>query len=120
MGELFAHGAALAGEKVARLAHQLGVILERNFAGAGAGAALDLIEQAGPRAIVVKALRAGAQQKGALQRVERAIDRPDAGEGAEIVALARARAAMLGDLRRLVVARDENIGKATCRRASAR
>ena len=67
----------------------------------GARAALDLIEQAGPRTIIVVAVGTGAEQKGPLQRIQRAVDRPDAGEGAEIVALAVAGAAMLGDLRRL-------------------
>ncbi len=110
-GEPLAHAPALAGQKILGLGHQLLVIGDRDFAGAGAGAAFDLIEQAGPRAVLVKGIDAGAQKKGALQRVERAIDRPDAGEGAEIIALARPRAAMLGDLRGVVIPRDQNIGE---------
>ncbi len=106
-----AHRAAFSGQKILRLLDENVIVLDRDLAGAGAGAALDLIEQAGTRAVFVKRVRAGAQKKGALQRVQRAIDRPDAGEGTEIIALARARAAMLADLRGAVIARDQNIGE---------
>ena len=107
-----AHGAALAGEKVPGLLHQQAVILFRDLAGAGSRATLDLPEQAGPRAVLVIAVRAGAQEEGPLQGVQRAVDRPDAGEGAEEVALAIARAAMLGELGRVVIAGEQDIGKA--------
>ena len=54
--ELLAHALALAGEKSRASAHQLGVVLQRDLARAGAGAALDLVEQAGPRAAVEDAV----------------------------------------------------------------
>ena len=107
-----AHGAALAGEKVPGFLHQQAIVLCRDLARAGTRATLDLPEQAGPRAVLVIAVRAGAQEEGALQGVERAVDRPDAGEGAEEVALAIARAAMLGELRGVMVAGEQDIGKA--------
>ena len=111
MREPVAHGAALAGQKRAGLAHEFGIFGLADFAGAGRRAALDLIEQAGPRAIGVKAVRAGAQQKSALQGVQGAIDGPDAREGTEILSLPVARAAMLGDLRRGMIAGEQDIGK---------
>jgi hypothetical protein len=79
--------------------------------GAGAGAALDLIEQAGPRPVLEIAVVAGAQQEGALEGVDGAVHRPDAGEGAVVVAPALARAAMLDELRRLVVGGEQDVGQ---------
>src|SRR5271165_1666580 len=111
MREPLAHGAAFAGQKILRLLNQDVIVLERDLAGAGRGAALDLIEQAGTRAVFIKGVRAGAQKESALQGVQGAIDRPDAGEGTEIIALARARAAVLADLRGAVIARYQNIVK---------
>ncbi len=106
-----AHRLAAAGEEVLGLLHERLVAIKADLAGAGRRAALDLVEQAGPRAAVEDGIRARAQEEGALERVDRAADRTGRGEGAEIVALARARAAMLGDLRRLVVAGDEDVGE---------
>ena len=107
-----AHGAAAAGKEILRLANQLAVVGQRDFACAGRRAALDLIEQTGPRAVGVIAVGAGAQQEGALQRAERSMHRAGAGERPKIIALDVARAAMFGDARRVVIAGDENIGKA--------
>src|SRR3546814_16234571 len=50
-----------------------------------------------------------AQQEGALQRGDRAIDRAGRGERAEIVPLAGARASVLGDLRVGVVAAHQDV-----------
>jgi hypothetical protein len=111
-GEPLTHRPAFAGEKVARFLNERGVVGGRNFAGARAGAPLDLEFQAGPGAVGEIGVRARAQQKGALQRVERAIDGAGVGEGAEIVALAAARAAMLGQHRRGMVAGEQDIGEA--------
>src|SRR3546814_7438989 len=47
-------------------------------------APLDLIEQTRPRAVREEAVGATAQEKGLLQRVERLVDRPGAGERAVI------------------------------------
>ena len=91
---------------------QLGVVVERNLAGARRRAALDLVEQAWPGAIGVKAVRAGAQEKRPLQRVEGAKHRAGAGERAEIVAGQTARAAMLDEPRRRMSGADQDIGEA--------
>ena len=56
-----AHGAALAGQKIMRLGDKLAVLDMRDFARARTRAALDLIEQTGPRAVLVIAVGAGAQ-----------------------------------------------------------
>ena len=69
------------------------------------------MQQARPRAAFEKAVRAGAQQERALQRRDGAVDRPHRGERPVIAALARARAAMLEDLRRPVVRGDDDVGK---------
>ncbi len=110
-GQTLAHRAGFSGQKIAGLARQLGVIFRRDFAGAGAGAALDLVQQAGPAAVVVKGIFAGAQEEGALQHVESAVDRPHIGERPEIIAFPAARAAMLGQLRAALVPGQQNIGK---------
>ena len=110
-GQLVAHRLALAGEEGVGLAHQLGVSGEIDLLGAGRRAALDLMQQARPRAALEKAVRAGAQQERALQRRDGAVDRPHRGERPVIAALARARAAMLEDLRRPVVRGDDDVGK---------
>ena len=60
----------------------------------------------------VEAVRAGAQQERLLQRGDGALDGGGRGEGAEIVALAPARAAMLGELGRFVLGGDEDVGEA--------
>ncbi len=61
---------------------------------------------------------AGAQQEGALQRVDRAVDRPGRGEGAEIIALAIAAPRCLVSLRDSVVAGEQDIGELLSSRSS--
>ena len=102
---------AAAGQEVVRLAHQFGIAGEIDLAGAGAGAAADLIEQAGPGAAFEEAVGAGADQERALQRRDGAVDRAGGGERPEIAPGPRLRAAMLEDLRRPMVAGDQDIGK---------
>ena len=83
---------AAAREKILRLAHQFRIVGIADLAGAGAGAALDLVKQAGAAAGFKDAVGAGAQQKGALQRIDRPPDGARRGEGAEIITpCARAR-----------------------------
>ncbi len=79
------HGGGFAGEEGLGLIYQPGIIGDADFARAGAGATLDLVEQAGPRAVFIIAVRAASEQEGALQGIERAINRPDTGEGPEIL-----------------------------------
>ena len=104
--------AAAAGQEVLRLLDQPGVVVERDLAGAGTGAALDLVEQAGPGAVLVIAVGAGAQEEGALERVHGAEHRAGAGERPVIVAGNRARAPVLDEPRRRVSRADQDIGKA--------
>src|SRR5262249_56769418 len=66
--QLVFHRLALARQERVRLAHQLTVFGEIDLARAGAGAALDLVEQARPRAAPEEGVGTGAQQKRALQR----------------------------------------------------
>ena len=74
-------------------------------------ATLDLIEQARPRARLEIGVGAGAQKKGAFQRIDGAVDRAGIGERAVITAGTGARAAVLEDLRRPVVGGDQDIGE---------
>ena len=91
--------------------HQFGIAGEIDLAGARPRTAADLVEQAGPCAAFEERVGAGAHQKGALQRRDGAADRAGRGERAEISPGARLRTAMLQDLRRPVVAGDQDIGK---------
>ncbi len=69
------------------------------------------MQQARPRAAFIHRVRTGADQEGALQGGDRAVDRPDRGEGPEIIARPVACAAMLDDLRRRMIGGDEDIRK---------
>src|SRR5581483_2783891 len=82
-----------------------------DFPGAGSGTTLDLIKQAGPGAAFEKRIGAGAHQEGALQRCDGAIDRASRGKGPKISSRPALRAAMLENLCRPVIARDQNVGK---------
>ena len=73
--------------------------------------ALDLVEQARPVAGLEEAVGAGAEQEQLLQRVQRVVDRSGTGEGAVILALPFARAAMLLDARELLIAAQKDEGK---------
>ena len=103
--------AVAAAQKAAHLVDD-GVVLGLvDAADAGRRAALDLVLQAGPGARREHAVRAGAQREGALQGVERAVDRGGRGEGAEILVGRVAHAAVLGELRPFGVAADDDVGK---------
>jgi len=109
---LFRQGAlnlrALAGKKRLRLVHKLFVVFGAHQSDAGRGATLDLVQQARARAAFVNAVRAGAQEKRFLQRVQCAVDGAGGSERAVIGTRALLRAAMFQNLRRLVVFSDEN------------
>ena len=109
--ELLLHQVAAAGEEIGRLAHELGIAAKIDFAGAGTCAAADLVEQTGPRAALEKAVGAGTDQEGALQGRDSAVDGTGGSKRAEISAGAALRAAMLEDLRRPVVAGDQDVGE---------
>lgn len=104
------HRIRLAREKCPRLGGEFGIFRERDLLRARARAALDLEQQAGPRPVLVVAVVA-AQEEGALKRVDGAVHRPDAGEGAVVIPLPLSRAAVLHELRRLVVARQQDVGE---------
>ena len=107
--KLFLHGPTLAGEKIFRFTHEVAVAGEIDFAGAWAGAALDLIEQARPGPALEEGIGAGADQEGALQRVDGAADGAGRRERTEIVARPRLRATVLQDLRRPVIAGQKDV-----------
>ncbi|OIQ67457.1 hypothetical protein GALL_509640 [mine drainage metagenome] len=109
--ELLLHGPAAAGQEIPGLAHELRIAGEIDLPGARSRTAADLVEQAGPRAALEKRVGAGAYQEGALQRRDGAIDRARGRERAEILPGPGLGAAMLEDLRRPMIARDQNIGK---------
>ncbi len=111
LGQFLFHQLAAAGKEGLGFGNKTRIVFWRDFAGAGACAALDLVEQAGTCAVLVVAVGAVPDQKGFLQRIDRAVHRAGGGEGAEIVAFALAGAAMLDDCRRFVIAGDQNIGK---------
>ena len=69
------------------------------------------MQQAGPGAVLVVGIGAGSQQERALQGIQGPVDGPDAREGPEIVAFPGPRATMLGDLRRVMVAGQQDIGE---------
>ncbi|MNI26158.1 hypothetical protein D3C73_798450 [compost metagenome] len=104
-------GARLAAQEGLGLVDQFAVVLQRDQAGARGRAALDLMQHAGAGAGLVDAVRAGPQQEGLLQGVQRVVDRPGRGEGAEIVAGHGVGAAMLAHLGRAVVAADHQFGE---------
>ncbi len=112
LGEPRADRPAPAGQEIARLRDESGIVVEPDLAGAGARASLDLVEEAGPGAVRVEAVRAGAQEERPLQRVHRTEDRAGAGEGPEIVAREGAGPPVLDKSRRGVAGADQNIGEA--------
>src|SRR6266404_4384194 len=109
--QLLLHQMAAAGQEILGFAHQVGIAGKIDLAGARPRTAADLIEQAGPGAARKKPVGAGADQKSALQRRDGAIDRARRGERPEIRSGPRLRAAMLEDMRRPMIARDQDIGK---------
>ena len=70
------HGLLLAQEEALGLAHVAAVVLFADQAHAGATAALDLIEQTRPGAVVVDGVFAGAKHEHLLQQQDAALDRP--------------------------------------------
>ena len=103
-----AHVLALAAQEAHGLPDQRVVLVEADLAGARRRAALDLMQQARPRAALEHGVRARPQQERPLQHVDGAVDRAGRGERPEVFALAVARAAMLEDLRRPVLARQQD------------
>ena len=103
-----AHVLAFAAQEAHGLADQHVVVLEADLARARRRAALDLMQQARARAALEYGVRARSQQERPLQHVDGAVDGASRGERPEVFALAVARAAMLDDLRRPVIVRQQN------------
>ncbi len=110
-GQLLLHGPAAARQEGIGLAHQLGIFGVVDLARAGARAALDLKQETRPGPALEEAVGAGAQQEGALQRRDGAVDRPDRSEWTVIMPGTAVRPAVLEDLRRPVIGGDQDIGK---------
>ena len=93
------------------MSHVLGVVFGRDQAHAGATAALDLVQQAGPRAVGKHRILAGAQAEYFLHQLDGFLHRPGVRVGAEIAVLAVRGATVVGHarifarLRRVVCAR---------------
>ena len=97
------HVTGLATQKLPRLVDQVTVLLLRHAADAGGAAALDLVQQTRAAAVVEHRVLARPQQEHALHGRHRLVHCPHAGERAVIAAFARPAAAVLGDLRKLVI-----------------
>ena len=110
-GHFLLHCAALAEQEGLGLAHQFVVAGLVDLAHAGRRAALDLVEQAGPVSVLEHAVGAGAEQERLFQRGDGAVNRLGTGEGAEVVALALVRAAVLGDPGEVVLAGEHDVGE---------
>ena len=105
-----AHLVALALEKQLGEAHVAAVILLAHQAHAGAGAALDLILQAGPRTVAEETVLALTHPKGFLQKHQAIPHHVGVGIGAKIAALPAFDAAMEGEARIGLPLRQEHIG----------
>src|SRR5690606_26802728 len=109
--DLRLHLAGAAGKEVLRLGNQTGIIFCADLAGARPRTALDLVQQAGPRAAFEDRVRAGADEEGALEGVDRTSHGARGGERPEVVALARARATVFEKTRGRMIAGKQDIGK---------
>ena len=98
-------------QEIAGIFDEAAVGLAVDPADAWRAAALDLVEQARPRARLEHAVTAGAQQECPLQRDQRALDRARRSEGPEELAGLAASAAVFRKLRELVAAGDVDIGE---------
>ena len=107
-GQIFLDAPAVAGEEGARLGDQRRIGGLVDVADARRRAALDLVQQARPRAPGEHRIRARAQQERPLQRRQRLVHRPRRGKRAEAGTGTHLRPAMLEHLRERMVAGDEN------------
>ena len=110
-GKLFLHRRGLAREEPRGVADEAGILLFRDVTHARRAAALDLVEQARPRAAFERGVRAVPQQEDLLQLVQRPVHGTGAGEGTVVVALLGLGAPVLLDLRKRVFPADEDIGE---------
>ena len=111
-GELLLHLGRLARQEQHRVLDQRRIVALADQPDAGRAAPLDLEEQAGPRPALEHRVRAGAQQEGLLQLVQRPVDAARRGEGPEVAPRLLAQAAVLLHLRERMVGGDEDVREA--------
>ena len=109
-GEFVEEPVALAFEEQLRVVDLSGVVLLRDEADAGRGAALDLVLQAGPGAVAVIAVLALAHLEDFLQYVEAVPGRMGAGVWAVEDALAAPAAAVEGQPGEVLVVGEQDVG----------
>ena len=110
--EAFLHPGRAAAEEQHGVLDQRAVVGLADQPDAGRAAALDLVQQARPRPALEHRVGAGAQQEGLLQLVQRPVDAAGRGERAEVAARVLPQAAMLLDLRKAMVAGDDDVREA--------
>ncbi len=93
------HGLRLAEQETLGIAHVACVVVAADQSHARPRAALDLVQQARPRAVVEHRVLAGAQAEHLLHELDRLLHRPGVGVGAEIAVLAIDGAAEIGHAR---------------------
>ncbi len=112
LGQLLLRLLRAARQEALGVLHQLCVADVIDAAHTRRRAALDLVEQAGPRTVGEETVRTAPEQEHLLQRVQRGIHRAGAGERAIIAALGRPRAAMLGNTREIMIFAQQDEGEA--------
>ena len=111
MGKVLADFIGASTHEIFGICHKRVIIAQRHFPCTRSGTAFDLIEQTGSGSVLVITICAGADQERALQGGHGTIHRPSIGKGAKIRAFAFARTAMFHKLRRVMIPRQQNIGK---------
>ena len=99
---------AVAGQESARLLDEGRVFGLADAVDAGRAAALDLMQEAGPRAVREHRVRTRPKQEGLLQDAQRLVDRPRRSKRAEIVPLSAMGAAVLEHPRESMVAGEQD------------
>ncbi len=112
LAQLRLHPGRFAHQEIARIADQLGIARLVDAIDARRRTTADLIEQTGPVAAVVKPVGARSQQEQLLQRIQRLAHLPRARERPEIIALHPPRAAMQLHPRKIMIAAQQDVGKA--------
>ena len=108
-GQRFLHRRGFARQELLGILDRACVIGGGDVIDARARAALDLIQQTGPGAVLECRLRTGAQQEHLLQLIQGPVDRARAGKGAIIAALFRLGPAVFGDQRIGMILGHQNI-----------
>ena len=110
------HVLRLAAQKALGIGHVLRIVGWLNVPHAGAGAALDLVQQAGPCAVGEYRVLAGAQAEHLLHQQNRFLHRPRARVRAEVAVLFFHRTAVVRNPRKLSWLRGAGGHRGICRR----